>query len=126
MLTVERLKERAFENAGKKGFYDDFNRIAEIIMKHGTKEDAEFFKQIWLGYRLMLVTSELAEGLEAVRDRNYSCEPKSGGLGEEIADAQIRLADLFGHAIPARTNEDVLELKLGFNESRPYKHGRSL
>jgi transposase len=74
----------------------------------------------------MLVVSELGEALEAIRDNNWSHHPKSGGVGEEIADAQIRLADLFTDLFPPDSNDAVVRAKMEYNASRPRKHGRSL
>ena len=66
--------------------------------------------------------------LRNLRDGNYKCEPKSHGLGEELADARIRLADLVVHIFPEKGSFDkeVVEKKIEYNEGREYKHGRGL
>jgi NTP pyrophosphatase (non-canonical NTP hydrolase) len=70
---------------------------------------------------LMLITSELAEALEHVRNgKDYN----SFEVSEEIADAFIRLADLCGGF---RIDiEKSIELKMAYNRQRPFKHGKEL
>lgn len=115
------IAQRAFNCANSKGFYDDYRRVMAAL---SNKEDRDFLARIWRSHRLMLIVSELAEGLEAVRDDNMSTEPKSGGLGEELADARVRLEDLYVHLYGTSSDAAVLA-KIAYNESRPPKHGRS-
>lgn len=123
-LTISQAGQWAYANAISKGFYKDFDRLLDLVSVFGTHDDVKFLRQIWLSHRLMLIVSELAEGLEAIRDSNMSSVPKSGGLGEELADAGIRLVDLCQHINIEL--EKAMKDKMVFNESRPYKHGRSL
>jgi len=97
------------------------------------------------GTRLMLVTSELAEALEADRHGKradmvmhdsyinnffkYAGEEIEaynkfikGSFEEEIADAVIRLFDLSEHM--GIDLEKHIELKLAYNKTRPFKHGK--
>ena len=98
------------------------------------------------GELLMLVTSELAEALEADR-KGYKCElTKAGKMNfsgqdnvevfqalfrgnikdtfeDEIADAVIRLFDLAeGRGIDLEWH---IAAKLRYNKTRPYKHGKA-
>lgn len=114
---------RIFNNAVKKGFYE---QIQSVLSKLDDPEDIAFVRKIWASHRLMLIVSELSEGLEAIRDDNYGLAPKSGGLGEELADARIRIEDLFRYEYPGSNFDVVTEDKMTYNESRPYKHGRKL
>jgi NTP pyrophosphatase (non-canonical NTP hydrolase) len=104
---INKLAQEINANAINKGFYDG---------------QPNHFDPVWISNRLMLIVSELAEGLEGVRNGNLSSEPKSGGLGEELADACIRIFDL---AYSMKIDmEKAIQDKHEFNLSRPYKHGR--
>jgi NTP pyrophosphatase (non-canonical NTP hydrolase) len=119
-----RIKDTAkdiYRNSVDKGFY-------EISTEVGT--------------RLMLVTSELGEALEADRkDRHHTINPRlildiedddefvsifrdgvKDSFSDEIADAVIRLFDLSEHY-----NIDLeahIAAKMRYNSTREYKHGK--
>jgi NTP pyrophosphatase (non-canonical NTP hydrolase) len=125
------LTERIHKNAVEKGFW---------------KEERHF------GLLLMLVNTELCEALEAHRNRkpraklcdvfieapfnptiNYGDQDKKrfielfekdvrGTIDEEIADAVIRLIDICGyyHIDIGR----IIELKMFYNKTREYMHGK--
>jgi len=82
------------------------------------------------GTKLMLIVSELAEALEELRDGHtvqeirFGPDGKPEGFTVELADAVIRLADFCGRyqlPLPA-----ALRVKLAYNATRPYKHGKVL
>jgi NTP pyrophosphatase (non-canonical NTP hydrolase) len=75
------------------------------------------------GEALMLVVTEIAETMEAIR----AGSPKSERIGsfskveEELADAVIRILDFAGgHGFDL---EGAVLAKMRYNESRPYRHG---
>lgn len=101
-----------------------------------------------IGELLMLVVSELGEALEAHR-KDYRADVVSFNIGfdtaalihgyplifkerfeqdikdtfeDELADAVIRIADMCGYL--GIDLEKHIELKMKYNESRPYKHGK--
>lgn len=76
------------------------------------------------GEVLMLIVSELAEALEALRHGNPPDEklPQHSNFVVELADAFIRILNYAGER-----NLDLAEAvidKMKYNESRPYKHGK--
>jgi NTP pyrophosphatase (non-canonical NTP hydrolase) len=121
-VSLNRISRESHQNACNKGFYDEINNL--LTHPHLNEQEKLFIKRLWLNNRLMLIVTELAEASEAIRSDNYSIEPKSGGFGEELADTQIRLADLFYHA--NIDGEAVSLEKMKFNETRPPKHKRTL
>ena len=106
------------------------------------------------GTAIALIHSELSEALEEERNGNpdvwfacnesdnFICTPqdeteclmygkeslckyrsrKPEGVAVELADAVIRIADLCGHL--GIDLEEVIEIKMAYNEGRPYKHGK--
>ena len=70
---------------------------------------------------LMLVVSELGEAIEAHRTGLAGLEAKDT-FEDEIADTVIRIFDMCeGFGIDL---ERHIELKLEYNRTRPYKHGK--
>lgn len=126
MKTIPEIIKQAHENAVEKGFYDD-----------GAKN---------IGELLMLVVSELGEALEAHRkDRravpdcffvegknpytdNYDKwefdfkENIKDTFEDELADAVIRICDMCGYL--GIDLEKHIELKMKYNATREYKHGK--
>lgn len=130
---LNELAEKIHENAIKHGFYDD-----EIIN---------------IPERLMLIVSELGEAMEAYRKDHYSNIEKfknrliyeekhenfyeeseqnlfqlifeetiKNGFQDEISDTIIRLLDLCSFL--EIDIDTFIELKMQYNQSRPYKHGK--
>lgn len=120
---LKELSATIFEGMVKRGFWEEERNVGEL---------------------LMLVTSELAEALEADRD-DYRADKEAyvdilnaqrsdelvkeafeeyikDSFEDEIADAIIRLLD-----ISAGLNIDIgfhIREKLRYNETRAYKHGK--
>jgi NTP pyrophosphatase (non-canonical NTP hydrolase) len=128
IMELNQLRDTIHKNAVDHGFYEI---DTSMLNKHNVLE------------KLMLVVSELGEACEAYRKGHYtektSLEYPFEKLGEkdfnmmfklkikdrfedEIADSIIRLFDLAGFM-----NIDIekhIALKMKYNESRPYKHGK--
>lgn len=125
MTELEERSWAIWRNARDKGFY---SKIDELLSSDALRPDQkEFIRTIWMSNRLMLIVSELAEALEGLRHGNFSSDPKSGGVGEELADAQIRLLDLC-RDIAYRDNpdfnlEDAVDSKMKYNSGREKMHG---
>jgi len=94
-MTINEMVVRAHENAQLHGFYDDPPE---------------------LGTAIALIHSELSEALEALRKDDKE------NFAVELADTAIRIADLCGYC--DIDLEAVIEKKMKYNESRPYKHGK--
>lgn len=108
-MTIEELIEEAHTNAIAHGWWDEEREA---------------------GTTLMLVVSELAEALEELRNGKampairFGPDGKPEGFTVELADAVIRLADLCGrYQLPLLS---ALRVKLAYNRTRPYKHGKAL
>ncbi len=105
-MTIQELQDRAWKTNEEHGFHlsaDDNNFVA----------------------KMMLVVTELAEAVEEWRNHKPSVysgkDGKPEGVGIEIADAVIRLADICGME---RINlQQCLDTKMAFNNDRPYRHG---
>jgi NTP pyrophosphatase (non-canonical NTP hydrolase) len=99
---MKEIVDRVHQNSVNKGFWDglDPNDPRAVMTK------------------LALITSEIGEAVEAVRDGNDE------GLREELADITIRTMDL-ARAKGFDHEQDVLA-KAAKNESRPYQHGRKV
>jgi NTP pyrophosphatase (non-canonical NTP hydrolase) len=95
---VKDLIDRIYRNAVNKGFWEASDNIPE---------------------KVMLVVTELAEGVEAYRNDRLSGKD---GFAEEMADAVIRIFDICGHL--DIDIEDEIVSKVLYNEQRPYLHGK--
>lgn len=113
-LSLCELQDAAYQLSREKGFWPEA----------GTQLDS------LIPEKLMLITTELAEALEEVRAGHSPTEvyynpdkpAKPEGFGIELADAMIRIADLaeaFGVDL-----WDCIDVKMQYNKTRPYKHGK--
>jgi NTP pyrophosphatase (non-canonical NTP hydrolase) len=105
--------------ACEKGFYDKPNQIIKK-MRFGvdefTEHEIEYVKNAFNAQRLMLVVTEVAEAMEAIRHNDKA------NFEEELADTVIRIFDMCGHngidigkAIRDKTEK---------NMQRPQMHGK--
>lgn len=80
--------------------------------------------------RLMLIASEISEAFEELREGHAATEiyynngkpDKPEGFPIELADAMIRIwdtAETYGVDL-----EEAIKIKMEYNKSRPYKHGK--
>jgi NTP pyrophosphatase (non-canonical NTP hydrolase) len=104
-VDINDMCDRAFKNSSNHGFWS-----YDISL-----QDKESVRLILLT-KMALVTSEVGEAVEALREEDY------GNIKEEIADICIRLFDICGF-MNINLQQAILT-KMGKNESRPMMHGK--
>jgi NTP pyrophosphatase (non-canonical NTP hydrolase) len=96
-----------------------------ISADHGF-HDGETLETVPIPEKLCLIHSEVSEALESYRDGEaYFFLAENGkpeGIGAELADVVIRVADLC-EALHIDL-EECIRIKSEYNEGRPRKHGR--
>lgn len=103
------------------GFIPAFNQLAKFANDNAHAKGF-YDKPQETGTRLMLMVSEIAEGMEADRkDLMDDKIPEFTGLEAELADCIIRILD-FSHEKKLRVAEAIVR-KMAFNTTRPYLHG---
>lgn len=120
-MDIKELVQKAYENASRKGFWEDWRDIKgskkHKTVKIATGHAEDNLINNALGNRLMLITGEVAEAHEALRKRDYE------NFKEELADIVIRVADLAG-GLDIDLESEILN-KMEKNKNRPYKHGKA-
>ena len=107
------FQKQMWENSESKGFHqadkDAFSTAAQ--------------NQARISQRLMLIVSELAEAMEALRHGNPpdSHIPEFSGMEAELADAIIRITDL-AQQQDLRLAEAIVA-KAAYNAKREFMHG---
>jgi NTP pyrophosphatase (non-canonical NTP hydrolase) len=144
-MEINEMSKGAHENATSKGFYDLPNGIlAKMEVCSFTSEEIKAVKDAFITQRLMLITSELSEALEANRKGGEYKEDNSGwamdvvehdaeayenwfrarvkdSFEDELADATIRIGDL---AAWLKVDLDKhVKLKQKYNSNRQQMHG---
>lgn len=112
--TLNLLADRACNYAHRSGFHN-------AQLTHSTNPTVRMLSE---ATKLMLITCELAEHMEALRtnpDAPSTHIPTFTAREEELADALIRLLDLAG-LTTSNIGQAVLA-KMAYNETRPTLHG---
>lgn len=135
--SLDEYIKRAYENAKSKGFHLDDDEMRNKFKFRST--DYDYFCRLAMIKDLALIVTELAEAIEALRERRettdpvmklkesdptYKTEDWKETLEEEIADVFIRLFDFCGNY--GIDIERFINLKMDYNESRAWKHGKTL
>jgi NTP pyrophosphatase (non-canonical NTP hydrolase) len=118
---VQRQVHDTQKNHGFSAVDDD---LAEMTERYGVPPAlVDALKSARVGQKLMLITSELAEGLEADRKNKTADDhiPEFTGMEAELADAVIRIMNL-ATGTKSRLAEAIIA-KAKYNETRPFKHG---
>jgi hypothetical protein len=95
----------------------------ETARDHRLKEIAATLRTNILGTKLMLIVSELSEGLESLRHNEGAAGALEGkgNFGEELADAIVRILDT-GTFTKDNLGDELLK-KMAVNKDRPFMHG---
>lgn len=125
-MNIAALQELCGENAQAGGWHEDRPN------DHGV--GGETALRFWQMSKIMLMVSELSEGVEELRNGKgaaetyYPGEPNASGLKKpeglpsELADTVIRVLDFcFTEEIDLQS---IIQEKLDFNKTRGHKHGR--
>ena len=134
------LQRRIWRVNESKGFHEDRPKPMRAgSTLAGTKERNARLAN-WLGNKLMLIVSEVAEAQDEIRNGRAADETyyptlppvgeevgpgphKPEGVPSEIADVVIRCFDFA--ATEGFNLGAIVAEKLAYNETRPYKHGKS-
>lgn len=137
--SVNALCKKAFEISKSKGFYD--NSDSKVSNKPNERNFGEFValvhselsealeherkgrRDVFLEGTNILCTNDAPdETFEAIEQASIDLNGKPDGTLIELADAVIRIFDYCGSR--SWNLEGAIKLKMAFNETRPYKHGK--
>lgn len=109
--------------AQSKGWWERFEQYGVAEPHSGSLIDGQA-RNHYIASKLALVTSEISEALEALREghvKHYVMSGKPEGLEIELADAIIRILDL-ANALGLDMGRAVA-VKMNYNAHRSYRHG---
>lgn len=137
-MTISELVTRAHDNAVKHGFWNPapaFGTSIALIhseLSEALEEDRAGRPNFYFPCNAGGLCVEDEEGGPSCGSRPYNPESpdapcsarskKPEGVAVELADAVIRIADLCGHL--GIDLESAIDLKMAYNETRPFKHGK--
>ena len=115
--------------AVEKGWWEGFEAACAASPLHDTSDDSTVMMPEainWIAARLLLVTGEVSEAAECLRDGDMKTRidpetKKPEGFEVELADAVIRILDL-GEALGLDIGH-AMAIKTEYNRLRPYRHG---
>lgn len=121
-MNIDLLMARAHTNSVNHGFWDDYNFTLGVL-KARDIPTGKYEVDVKLS-KIALMMSELGEAVEGVRKpgQDPAC-PNFTAEEIELADTIIRICD-YAEAFNLKLEEAILS-KMEYNETRPYKHGKS-
>lgn len=129
MHPLDELASRCYHDNKKKGFWEAPTTMQECKEKNGDAVLDVFvlskpqYVNLKKMEKVMLIVTELSEGVEGIR-KDLPSDKIAGFTSEEeeMADALIRILDYAG-GFNLRLGA-AFEAKLAYNASREYKHGK--
>lgn len=120
---VNEIARKIHQTAVDKGWWKEEQDVLEILRASDKPELADKVQLWYTMAKLLLMISEIAEGLEGLRHKNPASDhiPQFSAAEEEMADVFIRMMDLAekrGWRIA-----EAVEAKMAFNDGRAYMHG---
>jgi hypothetical protein len=123
------LALRIHETSAEHGFWPDGDRnmgeaiaLAHSELSEALEEHRSGHPAVWMKH-----TNDCAKAVVAGRGQEVAatactCTPKPEGIAIELIDCMVRCLDLL-HSLGVNV-DNLMELKVAYNESRPHKHGR--
>lgn len=133
-MDIQEMVKKAHDNAVNHGFWDpplDFGTAIALIhseLSEALEEKRQGNPDVWFhcneggGRGQCNPDDEFDCRMYGQESRCQYRNPKPEGVAVELADAVIRIADLCGHL--GIDLGAAIEMKMAYNEGRPYKHGK--
>lgn len=131
--TIEYLTWKCYSNAKEHGFWQDEDRLLDIVdsysLQNGDEKDVDIEQRVitlFNNEKIALEMSELAERLECLRKNPNKQDdhcPEFYNVEIEVADLIIRAMDFAGRR-NLRIGKAILA-KMQYNAGRPYKHDKN-
>lgn len=118
---LDELSDVAHDNAVKHGFYDEYSDMSDIYDALTRLDKPDLMKSVTRDMtlaQLAKIAGEVGEAVEAIQKDKVPDD-----FAEELADIIIRTIDLAAFA--CLSIGEAVAKKMAFNESRPYKHGKT-
>ena len=127
-MTIREMQKRAFQTGKEKGFFKEgepVNIDQKLLLTVGELVEAQNELRNGMPPEAVYFHNFEQHGETLVFDHAPAFEnvpAKPEGFGVELADAVIRIADLC-EALGLDL-EALIQLKMRYNATRPYKHGK--
>lgn len=132
-LTLQNIAQQIHKNADSHGFWPPEGRnMGEMIslmhseLSEALEEHRDGNPVVWFKHEEYCQTSKDYVGKTA-DCAGCTCNPKPEGAAVELVDAVIREFDTLYSILTSSgfTIDQVLLLKMTYNNSRPHKHGKA-
>lgn len=128
MTHLNEYAKRSHETAKAHGFWETERNFGEMIalmhseLSEALEEHRAGRPAVWEQHAKDCdVTQHVGEGLV-----QCTCTPKPEGTAVELVDCIVRIVDMVDSLLEGTglTVEDVMDIKMDYNDTRPYKHDR--
>jgi hypothetical protein len=123
-LMADWLESLAEYLSKEERFTTDVTKPLGVSTVDGLQTAAVILRNNVLGTKLMLIVSELSEGLESLRENGGAAGALQGfgNFHEELADAIVRILDT-GTFTKGNLGDELLK-KMAINRDREHMHGK--